>query len=660
MKLSHLLTLTTAVAGSAAAWRVLSRRRAWEAQNNRVAICVDFDDAQAAAIRAGLPFAEMVARLAPNGATHLSLPEWTLNRLIAQGQLTPMAPQRPYADPPPAGHWNYLRGDAALVAQLAAEMQTRLPFTQTAVLDETTLAFAGDIPTIGELGLGFDRETADLIRQNGLAVAPRPVSYAWPDPDLLRRTLAQAAEIGRYVPFAGDMILGHEMHLDATVQALADHALTFVYFAQSRHQKGDWFIAKRRAPHVVLGHRLSPADMVPLDYHAACHNWVWFARERGIRFCYVNFFRVLHATAPLEGLEYVHHLKHALEDAGFVVAREIDLPASVPAPDTAELALAGLAAAGAGATAVANTLNLPEKVALPLTAAAAAGAFALPWLEQARNQAAAARHAHSHDHAHDHHNHDHDHAHHHHDHDHSHDHSELAALYPPSYAPKLLALGLAALTPVAGMTAVQQSGFFGWLRSLVYQTSGAAALAAVTSGQDYQLRIEEYKGFNLDWLVPLAAVAWQIPHKPARAGALAALAGAWLLARRQGIDVLAQVDPGHAEGHTHHISAAMAALGDMQMAIGPKPARKWTGLAPAGWAASGVLGGYGRTAESLAASALGVGGSMLGLVSFRRPERALAETVRLAGPSFVAGTAVGLLLYASRRFLRGNPGLNGS
>ncbi|HFQ92388.1 MAG TPA: hypothetical protein ENK32_00130 [Anaerolineae bacterium] len=651
MRLSQLLTLTTAVAGGAAALRVLSRRRAWEAQNNRMAICVDFDDAQAAAIRAGLPFAEMVARLAQNGATHLSLPEWTLQRLLAAGQLTPLAPKRPYADPAPTGHWNYLHGDAALVDQLAAEMQARLPFTQTAVLDETTLAFAGDIPTIGELGLGFDRQTADLVRQNGLDVAPRPVSYAWPDPDLLRRTLAQAAASGRYVPFAGEMILGHEMHLDATVQALADHDLTFVYFAQSRHQKGDWFIAKRRAPHVVLGHRLSPADMVPLDYHAACHNWVWFARERGIRFCYVNFFRVLHATAPLEGLEYVHHLKHALEDAGFVVDRAIDLPAPIPAPDTAELAQAGLAAAGAGAAAVANTLNLPEKIALPLTAAAAAGAFALPYLEQSRNQAAIARHAHSHDHAHDHHNHDHDHHHH----DHSHDHSELAALYPPSYAPKLLALGLTTLTSVAGMTAVQQSGFFGWLSGLVYQAAGSAALAAVTSGQDYQLRIEEYKGFNLDWLAPLTAVAWQIPQKPARAGALAALAGAWLLARRQGVDVLAQVDPGHAEGHTHHISAAMAALGDMQMAVGPKPARKWTGLSPAGWAASGVLGGCGRTAESLAASALGVGGSALGLAGFRRPERALEETLRLAGPSFVVGTAVGWLLYASRLFLRGNP-----
>ncbi len=640
MRLSRLLTLTTAVAGGAAALRVLSRRRVWEAQNNRVAICVDFDDAQAAAIRAGLPFAEMVARLAQNEATHLSLPEWTLHRLIAQGQVTPLAPQRPYTDPAPIGHWNYLHGDAALVAQLAAEMQTRLPFTQTAVLDETTLVFAGDIPTIGELGLGFDRQTADLIQQNGLGVAPRPVSYAWPDPDLLRRTLAQAAEIGRYVPFAGNMILGHEMHLDATVQALTDNDLTFVYFAQSRHQKGDWFIAKRRAPHVVLGHRLSPADMVPLDYHAACHNWVWFARERVIRFCYVNFFRVLHATAPLEGLEYVHHLKHALEDAGFVVDREIDLPVPVPAPDTTGLALAGLAAAGVGAAAINNTLNLPEKIALPLTAVTAAGAFALPYLEQSRNQAAATRPAHSHDH--DHHNHNHD---------HDHDHSDLAALYPPSYAPKLLALGLTTLTPVAGMTAVEQAGFFGWLSSLVYQASSSAALAAVTSGQDYQLRIEEYKGFNLDWLVPLTAVAWQIPQKPVRAGVLAALAGAWLLTRRQNVDVLALLDPGYAEGHTHHISAAMAALGDAQMALGPKPARKWTGLAAAGWAASDVLAGYGRIPESLAASALGVSGSALGLAGFRRPERALEETLRLAAPSFSVGTAVGLLLYASRRLL---------
>ncbi|MDX1524483.1 MAG: hypothetical protein R3264_22830, partial [Anaerolineae bacterium] len=109
MKLSHMLSMATAVAGSAAT-RVLSRRRLWEANYNRVALCVDFDDAQAAAIRAGLPFAEMLKRLADNGATHVSLPEWTLDRLLALGQLTPQAPDQGRSQPPKVGHWNYLHG----------------------------------------------------------------------------------------------------------------------------------------------------------------------------------------------------------------------------------------------------------------------------------------------------------------------------------------------------------------------------------------------------------------------------------------------------------------------------------------------------------------------------------------------------------------------
>ena len=91
MKLSRLLSLTLAVAGGVASSRVLQRRQQWEAQNNRMAICVDFDDAQAAAIRAGLPLTELVEMLASNGATHLSLPELTLNRLRNTGQLTPQA-----------------------------------------------------------------------------------------------------------------------------------------------------------------------------------------------------------------------------------------------------------------------------------------------------------------------------------------------------------------------------------------------------------------------------------------------------------------------------------------------------------------------------------------------------------------------------------------
>ena len=482
MKLSRLLSLGFAIAGSIASSRVLQRRQQWEQQNNRVAICVDFDDAQAAAIRAGLPLTELVEMLATNGATHLSLPELTLNRLLTTGQLIPQAPAEPRQAAPRVGHWNYLHGSQPLVQQLATELRERLPYTQAGCLDDQTLVFAGDLPTIGEIGLGYDRAVAQKIRANGLALLPRPVSYAWPEKALLERTLAQTAVLSHTVAFAGNMILGHEMHLDETVEAMEAHNLSLVYFAESRHQKGDWFVAKRRAPNVILAHQFTPEDMIPLDFHAASHNWAHFARERGIRLCYVNFFRVLHATAPLEGLDYVHHLKHTLEDTGYIVSREVDLPTPVPAPDTQELALTGVSVAGIGATAVSSLLNLPESLALPLTVAAAGGAAALPFVEERRNQAAVARLTHSHEHEHAHHKHAHDH-------DHGHDHGDLAALYPPSYAPKLIGLGATALTPIAVQQATQLDGAVGWLAGLLYQATAATALATSTSGQEYQLRI---------------------------------------------------------------------------------------------------------------------------------------------------------------------------
>ncbi|MCB8988910.1 MAG: hypothetical protein H6661_14310 [Ardenticatenaceae bacterium] len=642
MKLSRLLSLSLAVAGGVASSRVLQRRQQWEAQNNRMAICVDFDDAQAAAIRAGLPLTELVEMLASNGATHLSLPEQTLNRLLHTGQLTPQAPAQPRTDAPRVGHWNYLHGPENLVQHLATELRERLPYTQADCLDGQTLVFAGDLPTIGEIGLGYDVALACKIQANGLALLPRPVSYAWPEKELLERTLGQTAVLNNLVAFAGNMILGHEMHLDETVEAMEAHDLSLAYFAESRHQKGDWFVAKRRAPNVVLAHQFTPEDMIPLDYHAACHNWAHFARERGTRLCYVNFFRVLHATAPLEGIDYVHHLKHALEDAGYIVSREIGLPTPVPAPDAQELALAGVSVAGIGATAVSTLLNLPEPIALPLTIAAAGGAAALPFVEEQRNQAASARlahmHEHEHDHAHDHHHHEHDHGHHHHhDHEHGHDHGDLAALYPPSYAPKLIALGATALTPIAVLKSAQLDGTVGWLAGLAYQATAAAALATSTSGQEYQLRIEAYKGFNLDWLVPLATAVLQLPTNSTKAAALAMLGAGYLAARQQNLDVLSTLDPSHAEGHTHHISAAMATIGNIQMAIGPKPARKWAGLGPAATAVSLVLANRGYKNAAVGTAVLGTLGQTMGLVGFRHPERALKDTLEQAIPSFFLG-----------------------
>ena len=605
MRLSRLLSLALSVVGGAAAARVLQRRHAWEQTHNRVAICVDFDDVYSAAVRAGLPLDGLLNQIAEHGATHLSLPELTLNRLLKSGQLTPQAPATLPTQSAPVGHWNFLSGPANLVRMLAAELCARLPYTEAHLIGEHTLAFAGELQTIAEIGLGFDAVLAARIQHHGLALVPRPVSYAWPEDDLITLTLAQAAVFGRLVAFDTDMIIGHELHLQTTFAAMEREGLSFVYFAESRHQKGDWFMAKRLAPRVVMGHRLTPADRVPLDFHAAAQQWAYFARERGVRLCYLDFFKVLHATEPLEGLHYIAHVKQALEADGFIVTSEVNFPTPVPAPTKQDLALAGLASASAASAAVTTTLNLPESWAVPLTILSAVGSVALPYLERARGH--------------------------------------LEEQYPPSYAPKLLALA-ASLAP-----ATQANDSLEWAAGVAMQVAASAAVAAATSGQDYHLRVEEYRGFNLHWAVPLASAALTIPNAALRAGSLTTLALAWAICTRGNLDPIARFDPAHAEGHTHHLSTASRLIGDAQIAFGPQPARKWTGLGATGTALSVVLAGWGKRDWAAVAAVLGAVGNIFGLVAWRRPERALAITAREALPSLGLGAVVGMFALLLNR-----------
>jgi hypothetical protein len=289
-----------------------------------------------------------------------------------------------------------------------------------------------------------------------------------------------------------------------------------------------------------------------------------------------------------------------------VISPDVCLAAPVPEPDREALALAGMASAGAAAAALTASLDLPDVAAAPLTIAAAGGAAVLPYLERARGH--------------------------------------LEEQYPPSYAPKALALAAAALGPTAAVQASNRSGAAGWTLGLLTQAGAALSLAAVTSGQDYFLRVEEYKGFNLDWAVPLASAALTLEQPAARWMALALIAGMWAAAQQRGLDPLAQVDPAHAEGHTHHLSAAQRRMGDARLAFGLRPARKWAGLGAFGTALSVALASRDQKGLASLAAMLGAVGGALGLAGFRRPERALAITLREAGASFGIGVVLGGLV----------------
>ncbi|HZY44648.1 MAG TPA: hypothetical protein VFF70_07860, partial [Anaerolineae bacterium] len=114
------------------------------------------------------------------------------------------------------------------------------------------------------------------------------------------------------------------------------------------------------------------------------------------------------------------------------------------------------------------------------------------------------------------------------------------------------------------------------------------------------------------------------------------------------IDPLALIDPAHAEGHTHHLSTFARTIGDVKIAIGPRPARKWAAAGPIGLALALALANRGSRNLSALAGAIGSIGYMLGLTGFRRSERSILITAKEAGRSLAIGTALSFLISASQ------------
>jgi len=632
-------------AGALAAARSLGRRRAWEAANTRAAILLDWDDVQAVAARAlspeGRSVPELLRRYRRAGATHLSLPELSLNRLLAHGQLSVI--QGPRTDR------IYVQAQSAALADLLArELQARLPLIDARRGKSNTLSFAAALPAVAEVGLGFDPAHAELARQAGLAPLARPIGYSWVQPEMIERTLAQAAELGAtIIAVQGTLIPGHEFHIQHTVQVMQRLGLTFGYFGQSRHQKGDWFLAKHLSAggRVMLAHEFTPQELLDEDLHTAAYRWGNLAREAGVRLCSVRFFRILHAADPAESLEYVHQIAHALQHAGLSLLEPEAAPPQLPplAQERASLAGVGLSAAGAAGLA-ADLLPLPAPVKLAGTLAGAAALSALPFVEPPP-----APEQHHHDDHHHHHHHGDESHHHDHEHSHPHHHHHGPAPAATAYAQKGLALAASVAFPAAALTLRGPGewcllGQGAWLGA-----AGAASLAATTVDSDVLLGIEEFRGGGLDWLLPLGLAAF--------AGARVSDRSRWLLlpaalvaARALGklpADVPARLDREHRHAHTHHLSAFQQKLGDAQMALSPRPLRKWTLLAPLGLA--GAAGGGPLAPLFLLASA--VGHSAL-LAGFRHGPRPLADTLRGRARGWAVGASLAAGLWLGGKLIK--------
>lgn len=641
MNLHRTLSYSLMTAGAVASVNALLGRWQWDEANIHAAIMLDWDDAQAVAARAqnsGLPVdapARLLALLGlyrANGATHLSIPELTLARLLAEGRLLPAEG----ADSDRV----YVRAADTETGQLVAgELAARLPHLQVrqSRARNPLISFVGHLPTLAEVGLGFDPSHAALAQQTGLKPAARPLGYSWVQPAMIDRTLNQAAALGcNLVAVQGRLIPGHEFNMQTTVNAMRRHGLTYAYFNRSRHQKGDWFLAKNLAADglVVLAHEFQPEEMLEDDLHTLAYRWANMAVEAGTRVCAVRFFRILHAADPLESVVYVHELSRALDAAGLLVDGyngAVDLSPFRPARDNASLAAAGLSAAGAAGLA-ADLLPLPGPLKLLGTALAAAGLTALPFAEQWLGRRAAGQHHHDH---HTHHHHDDDHAHHHH-HDHPHDRARDTA-----YAPKGIALAAAAAFPAAAAACPPAGVVTALLHTWAVGQAGAAALTTAATETDTLLDIEQFRSYHLDWLLPLFLIGLSQKLKTRHSKLITLLFGLALTAFKQpDRDWLAALDREHRHAHTHHLSAFQRLLGDARLALWPRPLRKWTLLAPLGAALAVVLRRNGPAEASTAAAVVTAAGTAAALAGFRHGQRPLLTTVEGRAKAWAAGAVL--------------------
>lgn len=666
MKLHRLISYTLMTAGAVVASASLLKRRQWEQSNIYAAIMLDWDDVQAVATRAGggPPDDESVASLLrhyrEHGATHLSIPELSIDRLLTKGQLSVTQGS--------STHRLYLQAQSAALADwVAAELQSRLPHLDARRGKGNIISFNGDLPSVGEVGLGFDPAHAELARQARLEPVARPIGYSWVQPAMIDRTFDQAAALGcRIVAVQGTLIPGHEFKIQHTVEAMQRNQLTYAYFSQSRHQKGDWFLAKHLAPRglVILSHELTPLELLDEDWHTASYRWATLAVEAGIRLCSVRFFKILHAADPLESVAYVDTLAGALRRAGLTptTAAPVNLSPLQPRQNKLSLACVGVSAAGAAGLA-ADLLPLPDHLKLM---GVAAGAAALAGLPFAGNIPLGQGQHHHHDHDHHHHHDDSDH-HHHHDDDHHHDHDHGPAPAATAYAQKGLALAATVAFPAAAAALGRTEPLEALAHSAAVTAAGAAAVAATTIDTDYLLGIEEYRGYNLDWLLPLGVAAgsallsrkstparrWTLPFirpKPepdvqnSTFGRLAlggvAVAALASLAGQLPPDLPANLDREHRHAHTHHLSVFQQQVGDLKLALSPRPLRKWALLAPLGALGAALFSQRGQSALATAALLAGTAGQVAALAGFRHGQRPLQKTAQDRARSWLIGAAL--------------------
>lgn len=327
MRLVRTVAVLVLAAGVLASLYVAAMRWDLERSHDRVAIVIDYEDAQKLSLLCGHAADQVLGALREAGAEACAVYEDTLAGLEEEGRLS----LRRGA----AGSMVAISPDPDLLRRIARHVHGRLPGQE--ILDPQpylsgpgAAEYALDLPAAAvqypALGLGFDPAEIVSVAGAGLSLVARPsaqgVATAQGAAFVIEETAATGAEA---VVFAGAFVLGYRDNLKDVAELLAERQLPYASLEFGK-QYGDAGLSRHLRGQVLRAHAITETEMITMSPREAGERFLRAARERGIRLLYVRLF--LHGSSPAleKNYEYIADMYKRLSSAGFTSEMPQPLP----------------------------------------------------------------------------------------------------------------------------------------------------------------------------------------------------------------------------------------------------------------------------------------------------------------------------------------------
>ncbi|MEN6548211.1 MAG: DUF5693 family protein [Armatimonadia bacterium] len=298
-------------------------RVATERSNRTVALCLDDLELRELAALTGQTPQAVLSRFKSAGATHVAVSEQTLGQFLQTGQLQ--------LRQDPQSHDTVLTGDYNLLTQfrqpLASISGAKLVGPASIQMingrpnPSGPYPFAGlhvpsAVPTMVNLGLGYDDTVVSAIKQAGLFVIARPMPDLLLTPPAIENSMLRARALGSIVLFNGVSVSGGAKLAKRTAAIMQRHGLQFG-FVELVPQEGAANLASALKYQVIRTHSISQEEMTKTSPSRGLDRFVLGVTERNIRLCYIRLLLSPQPDIVKANLAYVKSIHDALSRTGY-------------------------------------------------------------------------------------------------------------------------------------------------------------------------------------------------------------------------------------------------------------------------------------------------------------------------------------------------------